>query len=51
MFDFIVVGSGSSGCVVANRLTSRSASVLLEAGGWDDWTNVRIPAFVDTLMD
>jgi choline dehydrogenase len=52
MFDFIVVGSGSSGCVVANRLTGRGASVLLlEAGGWDDWTNIRIPAFVDTLMD
>lgn len=52
MHDYIVVGAGSAGCVVANRLSAAGARVLLlEAGGRDDSPNIRIPAFMGTLMD
>ena len=52
MHDYIVVGAGSAGCVVASRLAETGAKVLLlEAGGEDDWVNIRIPAMMDTIMD
>jgi choline dehydrogenase len=44
-YDYIVVGAGSAGCVVANRLsTDRGNRVLvLEAGGKDNWIWFHIP--------
>lgn len=44
-FDYIVVGAGSAGCVVANRLSAdgRSRVLVLEAGGRDNWIWFHIP--------
>ena len=44
-YDYIVVGAGSAGCVVANRLSADPANrvLLLEAGGQDDWIWFHIP--------
>ena len=44
-YDYIVVGAGSAGCVVANRLSADPAKrvLLLEAGGQDNWIWFHIP--------
>jgi len=44
-FDYIVVGAGSAGCVLANRLSADPAKrvLLLEAGGRDNWIWFHIP--------
>ena len=44
-FDYVIVGAGTAGCVLANRLTEdQDVSVLLlEAGGKDDYHWIHIP--------
>jgi choline dehydrogenase len=44
-FDYIIVGAGSAGCVLANRLSADPAKrvLLLEAGGRDNWIWFHIP--------
>jgi len=44
-FDYVIAGAGSSGCVLANRLSAdpRTRVLLLEAGGSDNYHWVHIP--------
>ncbi|HVV40206.1 MAG TPA: GMC family oxidoreductase N-terminal domain-containing protein [Nitrobacter sp.] len=44
-FDTIIVGAGTAGCIVANRLSAdpRRRVLLLEAGGRDNWIWFHIP--------
>ena len=44
-FDYVIVGAGSAGCAIANRLSARSdiSVALLEAGGEDRSPWIHIP--------
>src|SRR5450432_3742139 len=44
-FDYIVVGAGTAGCIVANRLSAdpKNRVLILEAGGDDNWIWFHIP--------
>ena len=45
IFDYIVVGAGTAGCLLANRLSANPNTnvLLVEAGGRDNWIWLHIP--------
>ena len=52
MFDYVIAGAGSAGCVLANRLSEdgKTRVCLLEAGKSDDSWLVRIPAALPLMV-
>ncbi|MCZ2088811.1 MAG: GMC family oxidoreductase N-terminal domain-containing protein, partial [Burkholderiales bacterium] len=50
--DYLIVGGGTAGCVLANRLSADPSCrvILLEAGGPDDDKWIHIPAGIRYLL-
>ena len=54
VFDYVIVGAGSAGCILANRLSAdgKHSVCILEAGGSDWHPYIQIPAgFIKTILN
>jgi choline dehydrogenase-like flavoprotein len=51
-FDYVIVGAGSAGCVLANRLSEDGTTTvcLIEAGGADSHPFIHVPAAVGAIL-
>src|SRR5262252_2180208 len=52
-YDYVIVGAGSAGCVLANRLSQDGAArvLLIEAGGRDRHPLIHIPLGMGRMHD
>ena len=51
-FDYVIVGAGTAGCILANRLSEDATVCVLEAGPSDWHPFIHIPAgFMYTLVN